>query len=154
MDKFLMVGAETPIEDICELAEMVMAFRREFDTEERLVQDEVIYLDWVNEMFSKGVEFYYVKNKGYLVVEPQYDKLLKPEYARSYVLSSIYVKPEHRKGNTYGILAHGILKKYKKGMIGSAMSGSVHDKVLSKRFKQIANVYDVNLYWKEGVCRQ
>jgi hypothetical protein len=155
MDSFLMVGDETPIIDVFEIVGMVMDFRREFDTEKRLVQEPEIYLEWFNEMYAKGTEFYYVKDKGYLVVEPQYDKLLRPEYAKSYFLSAIYVRPEHRKGRIYGVLAHGILKKYKSNMIGSAMLDGVHDKVLGKRFKQIASVYDINQYWnKEKSCLQ
>ena len=155
MDSFLMVTDVTPFADLADIACMIKEFRLEYDSCERLVSDHKIYLDWIADMRSKKAEFYYVKGKGYLVVEPYYDMLLKSEYAESYLLTSIYVRPEYRRGRTYGILGHGILKKYKSNMVASAMLNGDHEKVLERRFKKIASVYALSIYWdnqKEPVC--
>jgi len=149
----IQVGEDTPYRDIVEIADMLMEFRLEYDDPDVLVYDKEKYLDWVISAVDRGIEIYYIKNKGFLVVEPFYDTLKKPEFARSYVLSSIYVRPQFRNTRIYGILAQGILDKYQHNMVGSAMLGTVHDKVLSKRFKKIANVYNVNIM-KENLCLQ
>ena len=137
----------TPEEEVLDLARMVREFRIESDGIDRVEKDLEAYLYWIKNMRSKNAEFYYIFGRGYLVMEPQYDMLLKPEFAQSYFLTSVYARPEFRSEGVYGKLAHYILHKYRENLFGSAIIDSVHDKALSKRFTPVAHVYKVEIYW-------
>ena len=148
------ISDDTPFHVVRDLAVMVKEFKLTQDTQDHLVDDLMVYIDWVISELSKGVEFYVIRGKGYIVAEPYHDILKKPEFARCIMLTSVYVRPLFRNTRVYGILIHGLLRKYSGlRVVGSAMIGSTHSKVLDRRFKKIANVYVANIN-KEDLCQR
>ena len=130
--------------DIDSLAAMLRNFTQELWPEHYCINLK-IYKDEIFKAFENPKDTIFIdsRNRGFAIVRDD-TEMITPTMKR-YNPYRIYIKPKYRGGRLLSQFYEVLFEKYSDGEIwGLTEANSKHIPVLEKRYKRIANIYDLN----------
>ena len=122
-----------------DLAVMLMALREEMEPGKINLFSED-FIAYIMAKIENGSHIVYIKDHGFTIADFVTDKLMKPEFQEQILWTHVYVKPDKRKSRAYAMLLKSVMD-LDKPVIGFMFKNSVHNEIISKRFKTLGVVY-------------